>query len=361
MLEGLQLDKLFKSMADAGGSLATKVDEARSALSEAYNTQAQALNDLISRFAALSDSLRRFRSGLDTGALGALSPENRYLATKASFEDVARRAKLGDETALGDLQSVSQAYLEASKDYYATTEPYFRDLAVVKDALQGAQDTADRTVANAQAQLSELQKMVVGLLEVKQATLSVADAVNALNGALAAQTAAIQAAQARVTSTASTGGSPFNGASYLQANPDVASAYQDYLAGTGPYSWAYTSGLTAAEFAKAHYDMQGQAEGRTGYASGAVLTQPISLGQSGVAGEAGPEGILPLANVSGRLGVRAVIGGGSDQETKDLLSQILTEMRAANTLGSASAKETIERLDKLASNGEAQIRKLARQ
>ena len=361
VLEGLQLDKLFKSMAGAGGAMATKVDEARAALSDAYNTQSQALTDLISRFSALADSLRKFRSSLDASSLGGLSPEDRYASTKAAFDDVSRRAKLGDETALNDLQSVSQAYLEASKDYYATTEPYFRDLKAVKEALQGAQDTADRTVANAQAQLSELQKMVAGLIDVKAATLSVADAVKALNGALAAQAAAIQAAQGKVGTGAATGGTGFDGSSYLQANPDVAAAYQDYLSGTGPYSWAYASGLSAADFAKAHYDMQGKSEGRTGYATGAVLTRPISLGESGVAGEAGPEGILPLANVNGRLGVRAVVGGGSDQETKDLLRQILAEMRAANTLGSASAQQTLQRLDKLASNGEAQIRKLARQ
>ncbi|MFD1189756.1 phage tail length tape measure family protein [Phenylobacterium conjunctum] len=363
ILEGLQLDNLFKGMAGAGGALATKVDEARQSLSDAYDAQSQSLKDLIGRFSALSDSLRKFRASLDTSGLGGLSPEDRYASTKSAFEDVARRAKLGDETALGQLQDVSQAYLEASKDYYASTEPYFRDLAAVKEALQGAQDTADRTVANAEAQLTELQKMVTGLLDVKAATLTVADAVKALNGALAAQAAALQAAQARLevsTSTSATA-STFNGAGYLSANPDVAAAYQDYLAGTGPYSWAYSAGLTAEQFAKAHYDMQGQSEGRTGYATGAVVTRPISLGDSGVAGEAGPEGILPLANVNGRLGVRASINQGSDQETKDLLRQILTEMRASNTLGSAAAKQTLDKLDALAANGEAQIRKLARQ
>ena len=360
VLEGLQLDKLFKEMAGAGGAMATKVDEARQALSEAYDAQSQSLKDLISRFAALSDGLRKFRASLDASALGGLSPEDRYATSKSAFEDVARRAKLGDEAALNDLQNVSQAYLEASKDYYASTEPYFRDLAAVKEALQGAQDTADRTVANAEAQLTELQKMVSGLLDVKTATLSVADAVKALNGALAAQTAAIQAAQAKTAGTSGAGGS-FNGAGYLTANPDVAAAYQDYLAGTGPFSWAYSAGLTAEQFAKAHYDMQGASEGRTGYATGAVLTRPISLGDSGVAGEAGPEGILPLANVNGRLGVRASVDQKGDQETKDLLRQILTEMRASNTLGSAAAKQTLDKLDTLAANGEAQIRKLARQ
>ncbi|AEF90863.1 hypothetical protein DelCs14_3876 [Delftia sp. Cs1-4] len=68
--------------------------------------------------------------------------------------------------------------------------------------------------------------------------------------------------------------------------------------------------------------------------SNSVVTRP-TLFDMGLMGERGAEGILPLANVGGRLGVYAATGGGSGgvAELRDVLERLEARMDqiAANT------------------------------
>ena len=81
---------------------------------------------------------------------------------------VAGLAASGNEEALGSLQGVSEAYLEASKNAQATNVGYFKDLAAVKRATEAASSYADKQVDQGSAQLAALQTRRSGDLELEE-------------------------------------------------------------------------------------------------------------------------------------------------------------------------------------------------
>ncbi|MET3527266.1 hypothetical protein [Phenylobacterium koreense] len=324
----------------------TLVDDAHSALSEAYDREAGALKDYIDRFQAWSDSLSKFLKSLYSGPAAMLSPEEQYRAARAEFDRVSAAAAGGDENAIRDLQDVSQAYLDASKDYYASSKAYFDDLERVRAAVSATQAYAASQVDVGQAQLTALNASVAGILTVNQSVLSVRDALAAYQAAVQQLAAAKAAQDAANDNAAGAGSSQSPGwASYIARNSDVAAEYlrnqgsakgRDYLQSLG------ISDVTG--FGKWHWENYGRAEGRTPYAAGGIMDRPITLGESGIGGEAGPEGILPLANVGGKMGVHAVHGG--DEEEKALLrtliakqDAIIAELQADKTQRAAMAEE----------------------
>jgi hypothetical protein len=162
------------------------ISDARDVLSKAYQRESSALQDTIDKFKTFADTLRSFRLQLDTGANALLSPEAAYNASRQAFLDTSAKARLGDPQALQDLQSVSQAYLDASKSYYASSGRYFADLADVKSAVEAAEATATRTADNATQQLDALKASVSGLIKIDEDVVSVHDAIVALTALLAA-------------------------------------------------------------------------------------------------------------------------------------------------------------------------------
>lgn len=184
---GAELFAALMSLAPAFAKITEETDAikaARDALSSSYERESGALADTADRFRGLADNLRKFREGLYSGPTAMLSPEAAYQAARATFEQTAGLARTGNETALGDLQSVSQAYLDASKAYYASSAGYFDDLAAVREAVTAAEGTATAQVDVAQAQLDELKALVSGYLTLDQSVLSVRDAVANLTALL---------------------------------------------------------------------------------------------------------------------------------------------------------------------------------
>lgn len=127
-------------------------------------------------------------------------------------------------------------------------------------------------------------------------------------------------------------------------------------------------GLTQADFAKEFgyslEDVQKAFEGQgvQRFASGAafrngVVTRPtrFSIGEMG---EDGHEGILPLANVGGRLGVHAVGMGGSQQQSNaELVAQIQVLNTRIEQIQASSAK-TADVLSQFTRNGTGPARVL---
>ncbi|QPR34467.1 hypothetical protein I6G96_26700 [Delftia acidovorans] len=94
--------------------------------------------------------------------------------------------------------------------------------------------------------------------------------------------------------------------------------------------------------------------------SSGVVSRPTVF-DMGLMGEAGPEGILPLANVGGRLGVYAATGSGSDELTQALLAEIramraeLSELRqssAQTARNTAGAPQLVEQFDQVSGGGQ---------
>lgn len=215
MLEGLDpslrgYQTLLYGVEDATAAVTaaeSALADARSAASQAYEREASALQQTIDKFKSFAASLKSFRGSLDTGGLAMNDPMTQYARTKADFERVAGLAASGNEEALGSLQGVSEAYLEASKNAQATNVGYFKDLAAVKRATEAAQKYADQQVDQGSAQLAALQAQVSGLgilnqstLSVGQAVTNVAAAIDALARATSAKSAADAAAKQALSS-----------------------------------------------------------------------------------------------------------------------------------------------------------------
>lgn len=326
------------------------VDDARNRLQEAYNAEAGAIQGYIDRFKGWSESLKSFLNTLYRGPAAMLSPEEQYKAARAEFDRVSAGAAAGDENAIRDLESVSQAYLDASKEYFASSKEYFADLERVRSAVTATQEYAASQVDVGQQQLAALNASVSGILQVNQSVLSVRDALAAYQAAVVAlaqaQAAAKPAANDNVEKAADWG-------SYIANNSDVAAEYlrnmgsekgRKYLAGLGIGS--------IEQFGQWHWNTSGKSEGRTPYARGGIIDRPLTIGESGIAGENGKESIMPLANVGGKMGVHAV---GADQaESVELLKalvrqqqKMIEELKADKVQRAAIDEENAKRSERI--------------
>lgn len=326
------------------------VKDARSALTAAYSKEASALQETINTFTSLVKSLKTYGQSLLTGPAAMLSPEEAYRAAKARFEDNRARVASGDSEAAKDTQAVSQDFLEASKNYYASSEGYFLDLEKVKTAVQAAENLAKRQVDVAEQQLEQLKTMVKTLIKIDESVLSVKDAVDGLNTAMST---ALAAAGGKSSSSGSSSlPSWFSASKYGADNPDLAA---NFAAG-GIMSQL---GATLDEALAAHYLRTGAAEIASGgrkYATGAAFRNGIATRPTGFSeatmGEAGPEGILPLANIGGKLGVYSA---GADNS-----KAILDELKKANVQRGAGDVALIAEMAAMRSEFEQLKREIAR-
>ena len=103
---------------------------------------------------------------------------------------------------------------------------------------------------------------------------------------------------------------------------------------------------------------RGTADGTSGgpvFATGAafrngIVTRPTGF-DIGTMGEAGPEGILPLANIGGRLGVYA--NGGRDDKVMLALLAEIRQLRAEAAATARSTYKTSQSLDSVITGGES--------
>lgn len=216
----MNLAPAFAKVTEENTAQAQAIADARNTLSDAYDRESGALQDTLDRFRGLASGLSQYRQSLYAGPAAALSPEAQYQANRAEFERVAGLAAQGNERALGDLQSVSEAYLNASRDYYASSRGYFDDLAAVRDAVTVAEAAAADQVDVATQQLDALEASVAELIDLNTNVVSVAEAINSLNALLGgtSQAALPQAVAAQQQSQAQSDNSAL--IAQLQANQE---------------------------------------------------------------------------------------------------------------------------------------------
>lgn len=152
------------------------VEDARSALSQAYKREAGTIQGVIDKFGSFGKSLRAFRDTLGQADESTAT----YASRRADFLRTANLARLGNEEALGSLQGVSQDFLASSLENASSNLAYQRDLAAVRAAVDAAIATADRGKTNAERQLEALDASVAGLIEVNESVLTVRDAIRDL-------------------------------------------------------------------------------------------------------------------------------------------------------------------------------------
>lgn len=103
---------------------------------------------IIDQFGPLADSLRAYKQEL----LGTRST-NTFAVLTQQFRDTAALAKNGDATALGKLQDVSNAYLDAARENASSALDYQRAVGEVLGAVDSGIFAADSQVEYAQMQI----------------------------------------------------------------------------------------------------------------------------------------------------------------------------------------------------------------
>lgn len=166
VLVGLQLQ--INSVLDKNALVA----KAKGDLDQAYQRESTALQGVIDKFKAFSVALKAFKDDLLTGDLSPMSPEEKYLASKAKFQNVSALAASGDATALGQLQSVSQDFLENSRMYNASTERYANDFEMVQKGLDQGIAAADQQTSIAEMQLSIMKSQYTSLMGIDKNLMS---------------------------------------------------------------------------------------------------------------------------------------------------------------------------------------------
>jgi hypothetical protein len=201
-----QIDAI-NAAAAAAAAAAAQLEKDRSSaierLKAAYNAESAEITrqinlykDASTRMRAFSSDIRTFLTSLVQSDLSPLTPAEKYAQAGATFESTYAKALTGDQGAMAALTGVSQDFLKASQEYNASSDAYRRDFARVQSALTIGAVKADEQAAYAEQQVTLLQQeqgrldaMVSGLIDVKDAVLTVADAISALGGLAPAGTA----------------------------------------------------------------------------------------------------------------------------------------------------------------------------
>lgn len=366
-INGIEIDKILEKYADAIVPVVEVVKTSVQDLKDAYSRQTSAINQNISTLTTLRSGLTNFMRGLTTGPAAMLSPQDQYNATKAQFFATSALARGGDKEAISNLSSVGDAFLQASKDYNASSGAYFSDLNAVKGVVTEIGGSLDKQITVAQAQLNALDSVVNAFATANNLLFTVSGGVITLNESLLTVGQAIQNLQSQSGLVPGAPAANDNGTGpdgsltavdywkYGADNPDLASNYF----GGGILSRQYSS---YADALKGHYEGTGQyeiADGTRQFARGGAFPKPgvirgpadFSLGR---AGESGPEGALPLVDVGGKLGVHATI-----DPAMRVLMEKMVEMLSQGAEQQALATQLLQQLNEKASAQTRAIRNAA--
>lgn len=91
--------------------------------------------------------------------LSPLSLKDKLAEARTQFSDIFSRAKIGDATAIGSMQSISTIYLTFSRLYNASSVAYFVDFETVKNALTQIVSLGLRDASAAAANAYALAKL----------------------------------------------------------------------------------------------------------------------------------------------------------------------------------------------------------
>lgn len=176
-------DAAEKTLSDARSQL----DAALQDYSSSISSTLASVNDNIKALAQAATDLRATSSRLLGGADSTLSPEQQYLRARLDYTTTANAALGGDLDALQRLSGLAEAFISASRGYYASGAAYASDFQAVQDVLATAADTADQLGASLDPQVDLLNQQ----LDVLQA---IRDAIKIDNqGALEQQLLQLQA------------------------------------------------------------------------------------------------------------------------------------------------------------------------
>lgn len=181
--------QLYPEIEDTTVTLA----DAKSALTDAYKAESDAIDATINRMSSFAASLKSLRDNALLGGLSPLSPAQKYAEAKAQYEAVLAAARGGDEDAQSQYQGAFNAFLTASRAVFASSSQYQSDFAYAQASTAEAERWASAQVDVGKAQLEALKLSVKGLIDVEKSVLSVREAILQLNTVMGKNSAPLTA------------------------------------------------------------------------------------------------------------------------------------------------------------------------
>jgi hypothetical protein len=320
---------------DAIAKAEAAVETARKNLIDAYEREADELRQTKERWEQFAKSLKQWRDDIMAGPMSPIPASSQADLAASRYQDVLNRAKLGDEEAIAELQDVAGQQLTVAKDTAATAEDYARSALRTLNEVRSVEDVATRHADIARQQLEALTAQVSQLITINESVLSVADAIRALQSAMASQATVSSgggATESGYPEIDNTGG--FNTVQYLYNKTEQVNliGYQ------GRTDWTVQqvqqaiadAGMTPWE----HYLRYGIAEGVRGYASGGMHPGGLRL-----VGERGPElEVTGPARIWSAEDTKRLLSGGDDGTAEEVRA-LRDDLRA---IGRALAKNTAD-------------------
>jgi hypothetical protein len=352
------------ALEDAKSGLESAFDALERAVAaerDRINTQLESARDLERSlndvFGLLRDNIRDLRGEVLATNLMQAS-EARALIARAIGSGVLPDAAILRDAISGARGGLAASQFASATDRDRASLTLANELQRLQAIAQPQLSAAERQVTLLQGQLDalEVQLQVAedqmnALLGIDDSVQTVTRAVDGLSAAMATYTNAVAAAASISVSASApvstpTGGGGGGGGGYRAPTPSRVWTVDGYWA-KNPDLRAYYNANAAAlnkqfggvdQYLEWHWNTYGKNENRQFAQGGAftngVVTRPTFFDMAQM-GEKTPEGVLPLANVGGRLGVHAITGG--DAETKALLRDLLAEMKAARAASESGA------------------------
>jgi len=98
--------------------------------------ETRVFSDAVDRFRRATEQLIAFQQDLLLGPQSALSPEERFLEAQRRYQDVYQRALAGDLDAREQFAQVARDYLDAARDFFASSESYALIFEQIRRALE---------------------------------------------------------------------------------------------------------------------------------------------------------------------------------------------------------------------------------
>lgn len=201
-----ELTDAAKELADAQAEAQQKildglqknVDSAFSSMQKAY----QDLQKVQDRFLNYSKNIRAYLDELTGGKSAYISPEERYRIARQEFQRVSTLAATGNESALTEITKAGKDFLDASREYNASSQQFQDDFSSVTSALEASAGYAEAQANLVENQLRVAESSYSALVAINTNTIGVQSAISALNATMAAYAAAVGAlAAGKITST----------------------------------------------------------------------------------------------------------------------------------------------------------------
>lgn len=166
-----EADNAINSLA---GQLAAVTGQLNDAISEQISLSEQAASaahDAAQRYRQIATDLRNAVIQLRGGELSPLLPGQKLAEQRGNLETMFTAAMGGDQTALSGLPTAAQSFLEASREFNASSQAYTNDFLRVMQILSQAQ-TGATGMAGQQDYIAALMDIQTGALKAIQEELA---------------------------------------------------------------------------------------------------------------------------------------------------------------------------------------------